>query len=136
MKLTTILIGGAALVGLGLYLSKKLGSKDEEDEDVVVVAGEKETYSEKLHKASMFAVGAIKTSADKIVEGINDIRRQDMVKKGEQTVCDVKESAGNFVGELKDKVAGRAQVVMAEEDDIADGSDDYFMAESAEDDFE
>jgi hypothetical protein len=129
MKLTTILIGGAALVGLGLYLSKKLGSKDEE-EDVVVVAGEKETYGEKFHKASMFAVGAIKTGADKIVEGINDIRKQDMVKKGEKCIEDAKESAGNFVGELKDKVTGRDKTIIIEEEDIIDGSDDFFMAES------
>ncbi|MCL2697818.1 MAG: hypothetical protein FWE74_07030 [Oscillospiraceae bacterium] len=134
MKLTTILIGGAALVGLGLYLSKKFGSKIEEDDDVVVVAGEKETYGEKLHKASMFAVGAIKTGADKIVEGINDIRKQDMVKKGEQTICDAKEAAGDFVGDLKDKVTGRDKVIVVEEDDILDGTDDFFMAEDTSDD--
>jgi hypothetical protein len=133
MKLTTILIGGAALVGLGLYLSKKLGSRiEEEDDDAVIIAGEKETYGEKLHKASLFAVGAIKTGADKIAEGINDIRKQDMVKKGEQTLSDAKESAGNFVGELKDKVTGRDKVIVIEEDDEVDGSDDFFMAEADE----
>jgi hypothetical protein len=81
----------------------------------------------------MFAVGAIKTGADKIVEGINDIRSQDMVKKGEKTVCDAKEAAGDFVGELKEKVTGRAALAV-EEDDAADGSDDFFMAESSDED--
>ncbi|MCL1823355.1 MAG: hypothetical protein FWG44_04045 [Oscillospiraceae bacterium] len=102
MKLTTILIGGAALVGLGVYLSKKFGVKD--DDDAVIYAKEKETYGEKFHKASMFAVGAIKTGADKIVEGIKDIRNQDMVKKGEDTIDDVKEAATDLVGDLKDMV--------------------------------
>ncbi|MCL2637650.1 MAG: hypothetical protein FWD48_04690 [Oscillospiraceae bacterium] len=136
MKLTTILLGGAALVGLGVYLSKKLGAKIDEEEDAVIYASENETYGEKFHKASMFAVGAIKTGADKIVEGINDIRKQDMVKKGEQTVCDVKESAGNFVGELKDKVTGRDKAIIIDEDDIIDGSDDFFMAEASDEDFQ
>ena len=135
MKFTTLLIGGAALVGLGVYLSKKFRAKDEE-EDVVIIAEEKETYGEKLHKASMFAVGAIKTSADKIVEGFKDIRNQDMVKKGEDTVCHVKESAGDFVDNVKEKVPflNRDKGAEADEEEIVNENDDYFMAESDEED--
>jgi len=135
MKFTTLLIGGAALVGLGVYLSKKFLAKDLE-EDAVIYAEEKETYGEKLHKASMFAVGAIKTSADKIVEGFKDIRNQDMVKKGEDTVCHVKETAGDFVDNVKEKVPflNKDKGDEAAEDDIIDESDDYFMANTDEDD--
>jgi hypothetical protein len=133
MKLTTILIGGAVLVGLGFYLSKKFSAKNEDEDDVVIVAGEKETYGEKIHKASLFAVGAIKTSADKIAEGFNDIRSQDMVEKGEKCIGDAKKTAGSFVGELKEKVKGRDKGVIADEDDAEDGDDDYFMAEAEAD---
>ena len=101
MKLTTILIGGAALVGIGIYLSKKYGTKCEDDESVIYAEG-KESYGEKLHKASLFAVGAIKTGADKIAEGIKDIRSQDMVKKGEETIVQAKDFAGDIVEDLKD----------------------------------
>jgi polyhydroxyalkanoate synthesis regulator phasin len=124
MKLTTILIGGAALVGLGVYLSKKFGAKNEED-DAVIYAGEKETYGEKFHKASMFAVGAIKTGADKIVEGFKDIKNQDMVKKGEATIDSAKEA----VGDLKDKVTSFGREKAAEIEDIAEERDGFFMSE-------
>jgi len=131
MKFTTLLIGGAALVGLGVYLSKKFRANDE-DEDAVIYAEEKETYGEKLHKASMFAVGAIKTSADKIVEGFKDIKNQDMVKKGEDTVCHVKESAGDFVDNVKEKVPFLNRD--KEDDIITDEGDDYFMANTDDED--
>ncbi|MDR2532097.1 MAG: hypothetical protein LBC82_04565 [Oscillospiraceae bacterium] len=137
MKLTTILIGGAALVGLGIYLSRKFRSQAEE-EDAVIYAEEKETYGEKLHKASMFAVGAIKTGADKIVEGIKDIRNQDMVKKGEVAIESAKETASDFIGDLKDKVTGASRAAIdsvdIDDDDIIDEGNDYFMAEDAEED--
>ncbi|MCL2694285.1 MAG: hypothetical protein FWE60_04180 [Oscillospiraceae bacterium] len=134
MKFTTILLGGAALVGLGVYLSRKFGAKHEEDEAAVLYAGEKETYGEKLHKASLFAVGAVKTGADKIVEGIKDIRNQDMIKKGEETIESAKEAAEGFVGDIKSKVGIGVQSDDAP-DEIDEG-DDFFMAGEVSDDDE
>jgi|GEM_PF-1453973 len=103
MKLITIILGAATLVGIGVYLSRKFGVKNEEDESVIYTE-ENETYGEKLHKASLFAVGAIRTGADKIAEGIKDIRNQDMVKKGGETLDKVKGTAGDIVEDLKDMV--------------------------------
>ena len=138
MKLTTLLIGGAALVGLGVYLSRKF-ARSEEDE-AVIYAKETETYGEKLHKASMFAVGAIKTGADKIVEGIKDIRNQDMVKKGEDTIDSAKEAAGDLVGDIKDmvsiKITGDVINDDIDDDEIAGENDDYFMADMPDEDSE
>ena len=136
MKLTTILIGGAALVGLGVYLSRKFSAKNDEDESFVY-ASEKETRGEKIRKASMYAVGAIKTSADKIAEGIKDIRSQDMVKKGEDTIDNAKEACSEFAGKAKEKVANIVkrtdiEVDIELEDDDDAGSDDFFMASEEE----
>lgn len=134
MKLTTILIGGAVLVGLGFYLSRKFSAKYEDDE-AVLYARESETYGDKLHKASMFAVGAIKTGADKIAEGIKDIRNQDMVKLGEETFDQAKETASDIIGDLKDmavsiNITGGADIEPdAEENDEDDG---FFSAEPPE----
>ncbi|MCL2019563.1 MAG: hypothetical protein FWG70_07370 [Oscillospiraceae bacterium] len=135
MKFTTILIGGALLVGLGVYLSKKFNAKNT-DEDAVVYAEEKETYGEKLHKASMFAVGAIKTSTDKIVEGFKDMKNQDMVKKGEITIDHAKEAAGGFVGDLKEKVSifSRNKEAVIDDENIDDESDSFFEADSHDED--
>jgi len=128
MKLTTILIGGAVLVGLGFYLSKKFGAKTEED-DAVVYAKEKESYGKKIHKASMFAVGAIKTGADKIAEGIKDIRSQDMVKKGIETTDKIKHD----IEDLKDmvvsiNVSDKASAEMDDFDAELGESEEDFMA--------
>jgi polyhydroxyalkanoate synthesis regulator phasin len=139
MKLSTILIGGAVLVGLGFYLSRKFSAKNNEDESFVY-ATEKETHGEKIRKASMYAVGAIKTSADKIAEGIKDIRSQDMVKKGEKTLESAKEACGDFVDSVKEKVSSivkNADVdidvdINLGDDDGAEGSDDFFMANEDE----
>ena len=133
MKLTTILIGGAVLVGLGIYLSKKFGAKYEDEDDSILYAEETETYGEKLHKASMFAVGAIKTGADKIVEGIKDIRSQDMIKKGEETIEYAKEAAGDIVENLKD-MAISINVTAAVDDEPSATEDDGFFAVTDEED--
>ena len=144
MKLATILIGGAALVGLGVYLSKKFNTKIDEDESFVY-AEEKETRGQKIRKASMYAVGAIKTSADKIAEGIKDIRNQDMVKKGEETIDHAKEAAGDFAHGVKEKVVNIVKRTNDDLDDIADdivdeindiseGDGDFFVAASSEED--
>ncbi|MCH5200224.1 MAG: YtxH domain-containing protein, partial [Oscillospiraceae bacterium] len=43
-----------------------------------------------VRRASMYAVGTIKTTADKISEGIKQVKNEDMVKKGEETVEQIK----------------------------------------------
>jgi len=134
MKLTTIMLGGAALVGLGVYLSRKFGVRGDEEESVIY-AKEKETYGEKLHKASMFAVGAVRTGADKIVEGIKDIKNQDMVKKGEETTDQIKRD----IDDLKDMVVsiniphGNGDVGNDADEEMVETVDD-FMAAPLEDD--
>lgn len=50
----------------------------------------------------MYAVGTIKTTADKISEGIKQVKSEDMVKKGEETVEHIKETGESFKTQVKD----------------------------------
>jgi gas vesicle protein len=115
------LFGVAALVGTGFVIGKKLTQKKAEkeeffdfddfedgiedllddDDESDVFAASKSSFSDKCKKASMFAVGAIKTGADKFGETIQDIKTKDMVKKGEQTVGAVKNTGDNIKNDLK-----------------------------------
>ena len=85
MKTTTALLGLAALAGIGYCIGKKLAEKkcnevyEEDEEDDSCYCCETK-FDNKLHKASMFAVGAIKTGADKVAEGIGDINRTRTIK--------------------------------------------------------
>ena len=130
MKLGMLAFGAAVLVGAGYVIGKKIMEKkklddfydydgfedvevefDEEDlEDVCdceecdpdVTACVKESrIGDKLRKASMFAVGAIKTGADKLGETVNEIKTADMIKKGEQTVGAVKETGESIKTDIK-----------------------------------
>ncbi len=101
MKLSTILIGGTALIGLGMYLGRKLNENNSSNE-VKLYTEEKETYGDKFHKASMYAVGAVKTGAEKIAQSIKEIKSQDMVKKGEETVSQVKETSEQIKQDISD----------------------------------
>ena len=118
MKLALAAFGVAALVGAGYVIGKKIienARKDEDffdldfdadDDDINVSAFTSESecedsYGKKIKKASLFAVGAIKTSADKLGETIEDIKTKDMVKKGEQTVGAVKETGCNIKNDIK-----------------------------------
>ena len=124
------------MVGLGFYLSRKFGAKYEEGEDeAVLYVKETETYGDKIHKASMFAVGAIKTGADKIAEGIKDIRNQDMVKKGEETIDYAKEAVGDAVENLKD-MATSINITGGSEPVIGEAGEDegFFAAEQGDED--
>ena len=106
-KLST-LVGIAALAGVGFYVGKKLLEKNaaekeqrerDFDESEVFVEEKHSTPKEKIQKASLFAVGAIKTGTEKFKEGIDEIINKDMVAKGEDTVAKTKE----FAKETKDK---------------------------------
>ena len=102
------LVGLAALAGVGFYVGKKLLEKNaaekeqrerDFDESEVFVEEKHSTPKEKIQKASLFAVGAIKTGTEKFKEGIDEIINKDMVAKGEDTVAKTKE----FAKETKDK---------------------------------
>ena len=113
-KLSTI-ISVAALAGLGYYVGKKVFDKkkaDEAERAEKIANGEideselfvEETHSspkEKLQRASLFAVGAIKTGTEKFKEGIDEIINADMISKGETTMSEVKE----FAADKKEKTA-------------------------------
>ena len=64
-----------------------------------------QTELKTLQKASLFAVGAIKTGTEKFKEGIDDIINNDMISKGEATVAETKEKAV----ETKDKALNFAK---------------------------
>lgn len=97
MSKAIAILGLAAIAGAGYFIGKKILS-EKPDANAVV----KETYNEKLHKASMYCVGAIKTGSEKISEGINEIKSGDMVKKGEETVEDAKAKTAEFKQEISD----------------------------------
>ncbi len=110
------LVNIAILAGVGFYVGKKLIEKrnaDEEeraqhvyeDDSDVFVEEKHSTPKEKLQRASMFAVGAIKTGTEKIKEGIDDIINNDMVSKGETAFAETKEKAV----ETKDKAVNFAK---------------------------
>lgn len=113
MKKFTALVGVAALAGIGYAVGKKVfmsGDKKNAEEPKVFV---KESHSEKLRKASMFAVGAIKTGTDKVVEGINDIINKDMVKTGEETYELAKESARETKENIKGEIENLKNMVVS-----------------------
>ncbi|MBQ9384228.1 MAG: hypothetical protein IJT87_08320 [Ruminiclostridium sp.] len=112
----TAIVGLAALAGIGYYVGKKVIEKRNaeeeeraqhvfEDDSEVFVEEEHSTPKEKLQRASMFAVGSIKTGTDKFKEGIDDIINKDMVTLGEETYAKTKEAAI----ETKDKVVAFAK---------------------------
>ena len=101
-------VGLAALAGVGFYVGKKILEKNAAekeqrenniDESEVFVEERHSTPKEKIQKASLFAVGAIKTGTEKFKEGLDEIINNDMVAKGEDTVAKTKE----FAKETKDK---------------------------------
>ncbi|MCL1865843.1 MAG: hypothetical protein FWF82_00355 [Oscillospiraceae bacterium] len=142
MKLGMALFGAAALIGAGYVIGKKIIEKkrdddefyelddltDEEleeliddDSDVGIYA--KSGYGDKIKKASLFAVGAIKTGADKFGETIQDIRNKDMVKKGEQTVGAVKETGDNIKKDIKRDIEDLKEMVSSNQDEDKNDSD-------------
>lgn len=112
----TALVNIAILAGVGFYVGKKLIEKRNaeeaeraqhvyEDDSDVFVEERHSTPKEKLQRASLFAVGAIRTGTEKFKEGIDDIINNDMVSKGEATVAETKGKAA----ETKDKAVNFAK---------------------------
>lgn len=104
MKALTALLALAGTAGVGYLVYKKVNEQKEVEE---AFSEYKETQKEKksggkVHRASMYAVGTIKTTADKISEGIKQVRTEDMVKKGEETVEQMKNTTDNFKGKVKE----------------------------------
>lgn len=131
MNKLAALVGIAALAGVGYAVGKKVflnSDKKDETEPKVYV---KESHSEKLRKASMFAVGAIKTGTEKVVEGINDIMNKDMVKAGEETYESAKETAKETTDNIKGEIENLKNMVVSinspkKDSEIFD--DDYFVS--------
>lgn len=93
----------AAVAGASIFICKKLiahSKKRKKDPDSVIYARGSERVGEKVRQVSMFAVGAVKTGADKIAEGLRDMRNIDLVQRGEETVTSAKE----VVQSLKDEI--------------------------------
>jgi len=144
MRFALAAFGVAALVGAGIVIGKKiLDEKRRENEEEFydlndfdvdedngddVSAFAKESTSEKcgktIRKASMFAVGAIKTGADKLGEAVEDIKSKDMVKKGEQTVGAVKETGGNIKNDIKRDIEDLKGMVSSIQDEEKSASSD------------
>lgn len=91
MKTITALLTLAGVAGIGYYVYKKMNEK-KEDTSAYTEYREKRTPGERVRRASMYAVGTIKTTADKISEGIRQVKSEDMVKKGEETVGQLKDT--------------------------------------------
>ena len=106
-------IGLAAVAGIGFYVGKKVYEKKKNEETAHVYDTDSEIFveekhstpKEKLQRASLFAVGALKTGTEKFKEGIDEIINQDMVSKGEETVAKTKE----FAKDTKEKTVNLAK---------------------------
>lgn len=112
MNALTAILALAGTAGVGYLVYKKVNESKENAEAYTEI---KETTGKngKLHRASMYTIGTIKTTADKISEGIKQVKSEDMVKKGELTYeqmknatnglkSQVKEATDNIKAELKD----------------------------------
>ncbi|MGN0598215.1 MAG: hypothetical protein ACI4J1_12905 [Ruminiclostridium sp.] len=104
-------LGIAALSGIGYCVGRQLVKKSEEKSGVYV--NTKESTDSKFHRASMFAVGAIKTGADKVAEGISDIMNKDMVKKGEDTIEQAKETTETVKDNVKKEIENLKNMVVS-----------------------
>ena len=91
MKTLTALLTLAGVAGIGYYVYKKMNEK-KDDVTAYTEYKEKRTAGDRVRRASMYAVGTIKTTADKISEGIRQVKSEDMVKKGEETVEQLKDT--------------------------------------------
>ncbi len=101
MKTLTALLALAGTVSVGYLVYKKMTEK-KEDTSAYTEYKEETQKGGKLHRASMYAVGTIKTTADKISEGIKQVKSEDMIKKGEETVELIKETGESFKEQVKE----------------------------------
>lgn len=105
MKTLTAILALAGVAGVGYYVYKKINDK-KEDDNTTAYTEYKESYGDKVRRASMYAVGTIKTTADKISEGIKQVKSEDMVKKGEEAVEQMKETTGEIKEHVKETTGG------------------------------
>lgn len=101
MKTLTALLALAGTVGIGYLVYKKMTEK-KENTSAYTEYKEETRKGGKIHRASMYAVGTIKTTADKISEGIKQVKSEDMVKKGEETIEQLKETGESFKEQVKE----------------------------------
>ena len=138
MKTLTALLTFAGVAGVGYYVYKKMNEK-KEDTTAYTEYKEKRSAGDRVRRASMYAVGTIKTTADKISEGIRQVKNEDMVKRGEETVEQIKDSTSGIkdgIKEIKNLVTS-INVSPADsllESDIADDSEPDEDISSPEDD--
>ena len=91
MKTFTALLTLAGVAGIGYYVYKKMNEK-KDDATAYTEYKEKRSAGDRVRRASMYAVGTIRTTADKISEGIKQVKNGDMVKRGEETVEQIKDT--------------------------------------------
>lgn len=101
MNKAMIFFGIAAAVGTGYILAKKYIDNNPE-----AVAAVKENCSDKLHKASVYCSGAVKTGSEKLTKSVNNIvsagkeKSAELMKKAATTGTAFK----NEINNLKDMV--------------------------------
>lgn len=101
MNKAMIFFGIAAAVGTGYILAKKYIDKNPE-----AVAAVKENCSDKLHKASVYCTGAVRTGSEKLTKSVNEIvsagreKSAELMKKAATTGTAFK----NEINNLKDMV--------------------------------
>lgn len=101
MNKAMIFFGIAAAVGTGYILAKKYMENNPE-----AVAAVKENCSDKLHKASVYCTGAVKTGSEKLTKSVNTIvsagkeKSAELMKKAATTGTAFK----NEINNLKDMV--------------------------------
>lgn len=103
MKALTAILALASTAGIGYLVYKKMNEKKENTSAYTEYKEEtSNSKSGKIRRASMYAVGTIKTTADKISEGIKQVKSEDMVKKGEETIEQIKETGESFKEQVKE----------------------------------
>lgn len=104
MKALTALLALASTAGIGYLVYKKITETKEVEAAYTEYKEKEEPHKEgKVRRASMYAVGAIKTTADKISEGIQQVKSEDMVKKGEEQVEKIKANSAAIKERIKEK---------------------------------
>lgn len=130
MKKITALLTLAGVAGIGYYIYKKMNEK-KTDATAYTEYKEKRSAGDRVRRASMYAVGTIRTTADKISEGIKQVKSGDMVKKGEETVEQIKGASGGIkehvieaTNGLKEEIKEIKNLVTSINVSPADGTED------------
>lgn len=121
MNKAMIFFGIAAAVGTGYILAKKYIDKNPE-----AVAAVKENCSDKLHKASVYCTGAVRTGSEKLTKSVNEIvsagreKSAELMKKAATTSTAFK----NEINNLKDMVVSINSGVDVDISDADEGDSD------------